>query len=203
MKNSGRGLVFLAVLAMALAAGCHSDWGHIRGDGNIESREISARGFDSVTLSGAGNVRIRPGAYYRVVVTTDSNIQDIVTISVNGASLDIGMRARRGATISPTRVDIDVYLPELRGISLDGAGNFTVGSGETPSLEISVRGAGNVYAQDFQAQIVDVRILGVGNVEVWATDTLNGVISGVGSLLYKGNPRLRLDTGVLGRVRQL
>jgi len=200
MKSNRSAPVILAVLVAALAAGCHSEWGHVQGDGNIESREISARGFDSVTLSGVGNVRIRPGAYYRVVVTTDSNIQDIVTISVNGASLDIG--TRRGAK-SPTRLDIDVYLPELRGISLSGVGNFTVGSGETPSLEISVRGVGNVYAQDFQARAVDVRLLGVGNVEVWATDTLDGVISGIGSLRYKGNPRLGLDTGALGRVRQL
>jgi len=201
-KINGRWLAFSVILIAGLTVGCFNAGIHnTRGNGNVVGQERSVQEFDSVVLVGVGNVHIHPGEELRVVVTTDSNIQDYITTNVSGTSLRIS--ARRHTSFNPTRLTIDVYLPTLRNISLQGVGNFTVGAGETSSLGIILDGVGDVNAQNFEAESVDVNLSGVGDIRAWATDTLTGRLSGVGNVRYRGDPTVTVRRSGVGQVRPL
>ncbi|MCL2138561.1 MAG: DUF2807 domain-containing protein [Treponema sp.] len=197
--------VFAAALVTVLATGCHF---HLHdGNGRITSEERTVdEGFYGVVLEGVGDVNIRPGETYRgrdyaVVVTTDSNIQDMVVITTDSSNVYVDERGRRG--FNPTKLKIDVYLPELRKASLKGVGNIKVSSGSVSSLAISLSGVGDIDAQNYRAQTVEVTHSGVGNVKTWAENVLTGKHSGIGDILYRGSPVKNISGSGIGKVRQL
>jgi len=170
------------------------------GNGNIISQERAVGIFNGITLDGVGIVIIHPGENSKVVVTTDSNLQDKVLTSVNGNTLRITQRSN---SFSAKELTIDVYLPELKSISLNGAGNFTVNSGNASELTFSLSGTGNINAQNFQVQNVNITHSGVGNARIWVTNSLKGTLSGVGNIRYKGNPAINVNRTGVGNITPL
>jgi hypothetical protein len=135
-----------------------------------------------------------------VVVTTDSNLQDRVTTKVNGTTLHI---SQKSGSFNATKITIDVYMPELNSISLNGAGTFKINSGNTVDLDYTLSGTGNIDAQKFQAENITISHSGVGNAKIWATNTLTGTLSGVGNISYKGSPKLNMKRTGLGTIKPL
>jgi hypothetical protein len=193
-------MVFVVVIAACLTS-CSSITG-IRGNGDVISQERNVEGFNGVDYNGVGNVTIHFTDSYRVVVTTDSNIQDSFTSVVKGSSLYIGFKDH--TTLKPTELRVDIYMPVLTSISLRGVGNIDVGEGSTSDLEINLSGVGNVNAENYQTQTVTATQSGVGDIKVWAEVLLNANVSGVGGLYYKGNPKLNMNiTGVVNKIEPL
>lgn len=161
MKNSGLLLTFLIVGFFGILNGCSLD--DIQGSGNVVSQERMASDFNGVTLEGVGNVNIYYAENFKVVVTTDSNIQDIVVINVNGNILYINEQSKKNFNV--TELSIDVYMPEFKNIKLNGVGDITIFSGKTTDFEIILSGVGNIYAKNYEAENVSVSLSGTGNVE--------------------------------------
>ena len=194
MKSNVFVSVFLATMIMGFFTGCDI------GNGNVIIQERTVEGFNGITLDGAGNVNIHTGENYKVVVTTDSNLQDRVLTTVNGNILFI---TQRSGSFNAKELTIDVYLPELTSVSLNGAGNFTINSGNTLELTFSLSGAGNINAQNFQVHNVNITHSGVGNARIWATNSLNGTLSGVGNIRYRGNPTINVNRTGIGSITPL
>ena len=200
---------------MGLLTSCY--YHVMEGNGRLVSEERMVREFDAVVLNGIGNVTIHPGAGcmnnnhpgagccrdndYQVVVTTDSNIVDLVTIEINRNTLYIDQQSFSG--IHPTKLEIDVYMPVVRSVNLKGVGNITINDGNTSIFEVSLSGVGKIDARQYQCRNIDVRHSGTGDVIVWANDTLTGRLSGVGDIVYRGNPRETIRRTGVGKVRRL
>ena len=205
MKNQRVFTVLLVILLAVLAAGCHMHMVDGNGKIVIEERTVD-EGFYAVELTGVGKVDIYPGESYNgreyaVTVTTDSNIQHLVVITSDGSKLCIDEKSRH--SFDPTKLAIDVYLPELRSVSLGGVGTVKVNSGSVTNLAISLSGVGEISAQNYQAQTVDVTLSGTGNVKTWAENALTGKLSGIGDILYKGNPAKNVRETGIGKVKRL
>ena len=194
MKSNVLVSVFLAIMIFLVFTGCDM------GNGNIIRQERVVGEFTSVALDGIGNVNIYPKENKRVVVTTDSNLQDKVLTSVNGNTLRI---TQRSGSFNANELTIDVYLSELTRISLNGTGNFTVKNGNASELALSISGTGNINAQNFQIQNAVITHSGVGDVKIWATDSLTGTLSGVGNIRYKGNPTINVKRTGVGNITPL
>jgi hypothetical protein len=137
-----------------------------------------------------------------VVVTTDSNIQDIITTKVNGNNLYIDGKIKKN--FNPTKLIIDVYMPELRNINLNGVGDIKIISGKTFDFRMNLSGVGDIEAQNYEAENVVVTLSGVGDIKTWVTKSLTGNISGVGNVLYRGNPSINnVNRSGVGNVKQL
>jgi hypothetical protein len=184
--------------------GCHIVIHTLKGNGNIVSEERTAGSFNIVLLEGVADVvNIHHDEDYRVTVTTDSNIQDIVEITADGNILKIDEKHERGGFDS-TKLIIDVYMPELKEISLKGVGNFQVVGGNTSDLRITLSGVGNINAQDYEAKNVNITLSGVGNIKTWATESLSINFSGIGDILYKGNPPVKNISGNgIGKIEKM
>lgn len=72
--------------------------------------------------------------------------------------------------------------------------------GIADELDARISGAGYLNAIDLKTKKCDVRIEGVGAGSVYATETLNASISGVGKIRYKGNPQIYKKVEGIGVV---
>ena len=73
-------------------------------------------------------------------------------------------------------------------LSYDGVGNMEV-SGKTKWLRLKGNGVGSIDTKKLFAENADVDFGGIGGVDVYASNRLNAVVHGVGSLTYYGNPK--------------
>ena len=173
----------------------------IKGNGNIVSQEREASEFYGLTINGVGNVNVQPGEDYKLVVTTDDNLQYLVLVEVKNSILHID--TKENTNIRPTKLIIDVHLPELQSININGVENVKISDGNASDLKISLSGVGNIDAQNYQVQNVIINGSGVGNAKVWATNSLGGTLSGVGSIHYKGAPEVRINVSGVGKVKKM
>jgi hypothetical protein len=190
-----KSLITIIVLVPFLFIGCAS----LRRNGDKISQERSVGEFDGVTLSGIGSVNIHFSDDYRVVVTTDSNIQDFVTTVTTNNTLDVDLTR----SVQDARVTVDVYLPALERVNLKGVGSFRIDDGNATDLEIRHSGVGSVNMKNYRVENVTVMGGGVGDIEIWAVNTLNGKWSGVGTIHYKGNPRFGMDFSGVGGFNRI
>jgi hypothetical protein len=161
------------------------------GNGIVATQEREVGEFDGVELAGIADVNIFPAGEFRVAVTTDSNLQDLVGVEVRGGYLHISLGANWNSFNRMPRITVDVHLPELRSVRALGTGTITVFEGSGESLEIFVASPANVDAQAFEAQNVHVAIHAGGRVSVWAAETLTGSVTApMGRILYRGDPEV-------------
>lgn len=173
----------------------------IKGNGDVIEQERQAEGFDRIVLTCVGNVNVHPAQNFRVVVTTDSNIQEFVLVEVNNRILTLSLRS--GFSYNTTQLRFNVYLPELKSVKTEGVGNITISAGNAYNLKIYLTGVGNIDSRNYQVQNVTITHSGVGNARVWATNSLNGTLSGVGNIRYRGNPTNNVRRTGIGNIRPL
>ena len=194
---------------MLFLTSCVFDISGIKGDGNVVSQERTASGFYGISIDGVANVNVRHGEDYRVVVTTDNNLQEFVFVEVKNGVLHINTKTKTktktntNTNLKPTKFIVDVHLPELQSITLNGVGNVKLSEGNASDLKISLSGAGNIDAQNYQVENIFITQSGVGNSKIWATNSLSGALSGVGNISYKGNPTVNIKVSGVGKVNRL
>jgi hypothetical protein len=171
---------------------------------STQVREVPT--FHAVELAGSSNVVIRAGEKQSVVVRADDNLLDRVTTEVKAGTLVLGTTPGSMTTKSPMSVEIGV--PELTSLTLNGSGNIVVTNVSTDRLDVSLPGSGTLTA-DGTATKLDLSVGGSGSVQfarlvakdahvgvsgsgaafVTATRSLTASVSGTGAIIYTGNPQ--------------
>lgn len=110
-----------AAIVMAAAAASAFSFGFgLKGGGPVRTEERRLSGFRSIEMSGAGELRVKRGAAFRVAVTMDEELLSAYESTVSGGVLRLGFR--RGVAVTGlSRLEVEVTLPELEGLSLSGA----------------------------------------------------------------------------------
>ena len=139
----------------------------IDGNGNRTVEDRPARDFTGVKARGSLDVKVQRGDVFSVVVSIDSNLQDVVVTRVDGGTLIVDVAKPIGDTVSGPHVI--VTMPVLRAAVLSGSGAL---SAET-------------FTQD---QPVDLILEGSGNL-VFSGDvpTLTGRLIGSGDMSLRGS----------------
>jgi hypothetical protein len=195
MKNFN--LVFLTIIIAFsfTSASCV----HLSGNGETTSQERTVGEFTGVTLSGVAKINIHFADNNRVVVTTDSNIQDIVTTVTEHTILNVDLKRE----VKNANILVDVYLPRIAMINLKGVGTIEIDEGRGLDLEIRHTGVGTINLEKYCVENATIIYNGVGNIKIWAISSLNGTGSGVGSIYYKGSPRMNMDFDGVGGFKQI
>jgi hypothetical protein len=197
MENFKKLSVLLVLIISVVFMACST-----LGKGHITSQERSAEGYNGVIHNGIGNVKIHFAENYRVVVTTNSDIQNIVTIEIKNNYLYIYLEDPN-TSIKPTKLEIDVYMPEIKVLNLTGVGNIDVDNGSGKDLEIILRGVGNITASNYQIKKGTIDSTGVGDIKIWVTEEINGNLAGIGEMFYKGNPKLTINVSGIARLNSI
>jgi hypothetical protein len=162
--------------------------------------------FIAVNAKGAFAMTIEAGKTQSVKVTGDDAFVSALTTEVVDNELQINVKGSQKSSKGESRVTIT--LPSLSRVKVEGAGQTVItrvasdrldlsylgagqltAAGKVKYLRLNAKGVGEVDTKDLHAERVDVNFNGVGNVSVYATDTVNAVAKGMGSLTYYGKPK--------------
>ncbi|MCK5103338.1 MAG: DUF2807 domain-containing protein [Cyclobacteriaceae bacterium] len=98
-------------------------------------------------------------------------------------------------------IDLEIQTTKVQ-VNLTGAGVVTL-SGDTNFQETHISGAGGLRAFDLKSKGCSINLSGLGGAEVMATEKLEATITGVGGIIYAGNPKVieRQVTG-FGKIKR-
>ena len=88
-------------------------------------------------------------------------------------------------------------------VKCTGVGSMTL-AGETLRASLFCSGVGSINAQGLQAKNVEARLTGVGSITCYASESIDGQVTGVGSLKYAGHPQQKkLDKHLTGGISEI
>lgn len=84
-----------------------------------------------------------------------------------------------------------------------GVGSMTL-AGETLSASLFCSGVGSINAEGLQAKDVEAKLTGVGSITCYASESIDGQVTGVGSLRYAGHPKQKkLNKQLTGGITEI
>lgn len=180
-------LVLLLCVVMLAVTACNARVRVIQGSGNVitETRQVS--NFDSINLSGSGEVIVTQGGNESLTIETDDNVMKYIKAEVENGTLNLGLvtGTQTGANVQSTsRLVFYVGVDDLTGLTISGSGNIESDRLETDRLEARVGGSGNVRIAELSAGQVIAGISGSGTIGLEGDATAQDVnISGSGNYL--------------------
>lgn len=177
----------------------------IKGSGRLITQERIVSECTGVNLRYSGNIYLKQDTVQSIRVEADDNIINNVATQSQSGILFAGLT---NGKYSDVTVNIFISLRSVKSLTIEGAGNIVVQnrincsymnciingagdinlSGSCNSLDCVINGAGNINAFDFEANSCKATIKGAGNCAVFVKQSLEGVITGVGNIVYDGNP---------------
>lgn len=168
--------LFLAIAAAAAAA-----------PGAAQTR-VDVPAFDSVNLSGGGEVVIRHGERQSVTLTSGNLDMTRFRVDRNGKlEIDACVRSCRNY-----RLRVEIVTPRLDGVGIEGGGEIRAEGAfpERDTLAIGIDGGGEIDMTAIPAETVAAGINGGGLILAHAERTLAAGINGGGEVRYRGRPKV-------------
>jgi hypothetical protein len=210
-------LVWLLLLVPILATGCHHGrFTEIKGNGKRELQKRQVASFTSISTNGAFTIEVTCQKDLSLEIEGDENVLGFVKTEVGGNILRLE-NSQNYDISEPILVRISV--PNLEGLSVNGAGHITVKgvnndkfeidtngapaitvSGKTKLVDIAANGAGKVDTQNLHAARAVVDARGVAKVDLDVSDQLDVEISGPSSVTYNGNPTVNKNIHGPGKL---
>jgi len=150
-----------------------------------ETRDV--RGFTKVGFGIAGDLFIRIGPEFKLVIEGDKDIIDNIETDVSGDRLTIKKENWR-FSFKDERVTVYVTMPELEGLGVSGSGKAQIMDDvKTDKLSLGVSGSGKLITSGLNVDSFDCGISGSGDVILGTSGSIdNGEISISGSGGFSG-----------------
>ena len=207
-------VLFLMMSVFALTS-CKidlKDWNStnlIEASDNVVTKEYKLKPFEKVHMRCVGAVELiqdekKSGT---VELTAPENYIELYKFENNGNELEIDF-AKQHINIHTRNVKIKVYTNDLLALKNSGASSIKMDSLDTDKIEIvnsgvgSITiggladdvtlhnsGVGSINAENLKALNVKANVSGVGSITCYASEKIEGKVTGVGSLKYAGNPK--------------
>lgn len=205
--------LFLLMSLVALAS-CNVnfngfDTNMIEPSGNVVTMEYKLQPFEEVKMNCAGFVEIVQSETKDGVVelTAPENYIELYKFESDGKNLNISF-SKNKINLQTKDVKIRVYTTDLIKVQNSGVGSIEMDSLDTDHIEImnsgvgsitingvaddavmTCSGVGGIYTGNLKAMNVKATVSGVGSIECYASDSIEGQVTGVGSLSFGGNPK--------------
>ena len=204
--------LMMSVLALTSCKIDLKDWNNtnlIEESDNVVTKEYKLKPFDEVHMRCVGAVELiqdekKSGT---VELTAPENYIELYKFENNGNELEINF-AKQHINIHTRNVKIKVYTNDLLALKNSGASSIRMDSLDTDRIEIinsgvgsiaisgladnvtlQNSGVGSINAENLKALNVKANVSGVGSITCYASERIEGKVSGVGSLKYAGNPK--------------
>jgi hypothetical protein len=211
--------IALLIALLLLASGCHHGiLGSVGGSGNRQKQKRDVPTFSSLRTEGAFEIDIVAQQPLSLEIEADDNILPLVSTEVSNNVLHI--KNLRGYSVSEP-VSLKISVPNLEGISSNGAGTIDISglknekfeidvngaptiraAGETKLVDIDTNGAAKIDTHRLRAAQAIVDSKGVSKVEVHAADKLDVTVSGPSHVIYIGDPVVNKTVNGPGSVQK-
>lgn len=209
----------LLLLLVVLGAGCHHGrYAEISGSGKRELQKREVAPFTSISTEGAFTIEVTCQKNLSLEVEGDDNVLEFVTADVGSNILRL-RNTKNYSTSEPVKFKISV--PNLEGLSVNGAGHIEIKgmnndkfeidtngaptilvSGSTKVIDVGANGAGKIDAHNLHASrgVVDSR--GVSRIDLDVADQLDVTVSGPSTVTYKGDPVVNKTVHGPGKIER-
>lgn len=166
----------------------------VSGSGDlIGETKIIARDLD-LNVSGSGSLKIETDASGDVEADVSGSGHLMVKGKCRGFESDVS---------GSGKVDLTMNISEEADLGISGSGKIEA-SGTANAVKTSISGSGKVLAADLETNRCNVRISGSGDVEINVKNEIDAVITGSGTVNYKGNPnKINTHSSGSGKVRKM
>lgn len=165
-----------------------------------EKRDVDD--FSSVAFGVSGDVFIKQGSQFSVVLEGDQDLLDEITTKVSNGRLLIRKPDWRRARNE--KLTAYITMPEINGLSMSGSGHLeNEGPFNCDDLSISVSGSGSIKLDELEADEVSMSISGSGSISVegQGSDVADISISGSGSVTAENFKLSDVDVSISGSGR--
>src|SRR6185503_5666804 len=152
----------LLVSLVVLVAGCHHGrFAEISGSGKREMQKRNVAAFTSISAEGAFTIEVTCQKDQSLEVEGDDNVLEFVTTDVSGNILRL-KNTKNYSTNEPVKFRISV--PNLEGLSVNGAGHIEIKNLNNDKFEIDTNGAPNIIVSG-NTKVIDVGANGAGKID--------------------------------------
>jgi hypothetical protein len=116
------------------------------------------------------------------------------------ASNSLGTKDLRLEVSGSGSVDIARLKAQQIETKISGSGSIKISGENASSMNAAISGSGKLEATGLAVGSISVNISGSGNAHVYATETLDTRVSGSGSVIYKGHPRVNANATGSGKT---
>lgn len=190
-------LSLFAATAILLSS-CVKD--RISGEGPVVTQTRSVANYSGIDLRVSADVLFQQDPNYKVEVSAQQNIQDVLKVYELDGKLvirfDDDVRVRRHDPIQ-----IKVWGPSLDKLRISGSGSISTGGAiNTGNMEMDISGSGNITVSDLVTGFLDADISGSGNIKVTAGSATEEKlkISGSGNIDVGGVTATKATTTTSG-----
>ncbi|HJS54989.1 MAG TPA: DUF2807 domain-containing protein [Chitinophagaceae bacterium] len=171
------------------------------GEGMVLTETRTIAGFSGVSASVAGKINYKIDSAYKVEITAQQNVLDVIeTSKLNGYLL---IKVRNGVRIKVNEeIVINISAPTADYLHLSGAADLMViGNIITANLDMGISGTGNITLPAVSVNDkITATISGSGNIDVWGGTAANEDlrISGSGKILLGSVDAQKATTTISG-----
>ncbi len=190
----------------------------VKGSGNRQTQKREVAPFTSISTDGAFTIEVVCQKDVSLEVEGDDNVLPLMTTEVSGNVLHL-KNTKSYSVNQPIVVRISV--PNLEGLSVNGAGKFDVTglnnerfeidangapainvSGSTKLVDIDTNGAAKIDTHNLRAARAVVDSKGVSKVDLGVSDQLDVTVSGPSQVTYRGDPVVNKTINGPGKIEK-
>jgi len=212
-------LALLFLLFPLFAGGCHHGMrAEIKGSGKRVVQKRNVTPFTSISSEGAFSIEVTCQKDLGLEVEGDDNLLAMVETEVSNNVLRL-RSTKNYSSSEPVKFRISV--PNIEGLTVEGAGSIDVKnlnndkfeidaegapaisvSGKTKLIDIDSSGAGKIDTHNLHAARGVVDSKGVTQIDLDVSDQLDVTVSGPSSVYYKGDPKVNKTIHGPGKVER-
>ncbi len=168
---------------------------------SVSKETRNVKGFSSVNFGVSGNLSIKLGPEFSVVLEGEKNDLERIVTEVSGDRLLIKQETWRFNLRG--RVNIYITMPELNGLSVSGSGKAEILDAikEADNFSLNVSGSGRIVTAGLVADELNCNISGSGNVTIGSSGSADRgeiIISGSGNYSGKDFEIDHLEANISG-----
>lgn len=172
----------LLVLTLMLCS-CHKrEYWAVRGKGDVVTETRNVAGFSAIRLNCDADVEYTQDSVFRVEVTGQPNVLEVLDIKVVGKELKIDYNRD---VWSHKNVKMVVHSPQITAMTISGSGHIrSDGIVNSDHLDLNISGSGNITLWQVDGQNLSATISGSGNTEILGGKVANTTfqVSGSGNI---------------------
>ena len=171
------------------------------GEGEIKTFEVELDTFSSLVHVCVGNIKLTVGDSLYAVVKAQENIFNLMNFRIDNDGFLTWSFNKKVNITEAKAITFEIVVPnQLRNIQLIAAGNIELAGPRQDYIRFEHMGTGNILAYDLELNECEIVIGGVGNCFVRVNDLIEGRITGIGNIYYKGDPVRQVYLDGQGRV---
>ena len=161
----------------------------IKGEGTVVTKSFDdLTGFDQIVINGGSDAVFTQGETFNVTLRTQENVFDHLDYRVEGTKLILETKNKVG--IRAEEFDLTIQAPTLKGITVNGAGDFDIKGGmvSEENFDVEINGAGDFDFDSVQCRDFSIRVNGAADMDLNNVDVqkLKVEINGAGDVTIGG-----------------